>query len=358
MQILSALDAVSPAIARTKLVLFTPFRKGRTWKLCATSYLALIGTIFLPFPLIYLFFVPALKARVGTGLAAIAVIAILVLTAFFLWLFHLCSRLQFAFFDIVLNRGEFVAPAWRKYGPQSRQWTAFKALSGTVVMLALALPIAAFVRHLIPLMQSLKPNQPPPPQFMAALFAGEGLIFLGFGSLFVISALLSDFVVPSLAPENTTLGVAFQRMFLLMRREPGQFTAYFFLKLGLTIGGYVAQAIIFELVLLVFFLVLAIILGIGYLLLHALGVGSTIMIVLAALIIIPTYFFVTFYGMLLLIGPVLTFLQAYTLYFLGGRYPMLGELLERSTPPPAPPTAHPGYAYPPPPPMPSPESHS
>jgi hypothetical protein len=36
---------------------------------------------------------------------------------------------------------------------------------------------------------------------------------------------------------------------------------------------------------------------------------------------------------------VLTFGQAYALYFLGGRYPLLGDLLDRSTPPPA-------YAYP------------
>ena len=37
-------------------------------------------------------------------------------------------------------------------------------------------------------------------------------------------------------------------------------------------------------------------------------------------------------------GTLLTFFQAYALYFLGGRYPLLGDLLDRSTPPPA-------YAY-------------
>ena len=33
-------------------------------------------------------------------------------------------------------------------------------------------------------------------------------------------------------------------------------------------------------------------------------------------------------------GSALTFGQAYALYFLGGRYPLLGDLLDRSTPPP------------------------
>ena len=65
MPILSALDAISPAFARTKLVLFSPFRKGRTWKLAATAYLATAGAVFLPFPLIPIFssFCQRLKGR-------------------------------------------------------------------------------------------------------------------------------------------------------------------------------------------------------------------------------------------------------------------------------------------------------
>jgi len=80
---------------------------------------------------------------------------------------------------------------------------------------------------------------------MAAIFAGEGLIFLGFGSLFLFSAVVSDFIVPSLALENTTIGEAFRRFFTLVRNEVGQFSVYVLLKIGLGIAGYMAQAIIF-----------------------------------------------------------------------------------------------------------------
>ena len=66
MRILSATEAVSPAIARTKLVLFKPFRLGRSWKLAATGYLGGAATYFLPFPLIYLFFIP-LARRLGAS---------------------------------------------------------------------------------------------------------------------------------------------------------------------------------------------------------------------------------------------------------------------------------------------------
>jgi len=59
MRLLSAAEAITPSIERTKAVLFQPFRKGRTWKLSATAYLGRASTIFLPFPLFYLFFLPA-----------------------------------------------------------------------------------------------------------------------------------------------------------------------------------------------------------------------------------------------------------------------------------------------------------
>ncbi len=85
-----------------------------------------------------------------TGILAGAVL----LTVLFVYVFHLCSRLGFAFFDIVLNRGEFVAPAWRPFGPQSRRWTLCKVLYGCVASLAMAMPVAGYVRHLIPIFRA------------------------------------------------------------------------------------------------------------------------------------------------------------------------------------------------------------
>ena len=54
MRILSATEAVSPAVERTKLVLFTPFRVGRSWKLAMTGYLGYASVLYLPVPLIWL----------------------------------------------------------------------------------------------------------------------------------------------------------------------------------------------------------------------------------------------------------------------------------------------------------------
>ncbi len=79
--------------------------------------------------------------------------------------------------------------------------------------------------------------------------------------------------------------------------------------------------------------------------LHLAGVPMTLLIVLAAILGIALYLFNIVYVMLGTFGIFLTFMQAHTLYFLAGRYPLLGDLLEQSTPPLMP---EPGYYAPPP----------
>ena len=334
MQILSAADALSPAFARTKLVLFSPFRKGRTWKLGATAYLATAGTFFVPFTLLYLFFIPMAR-RAGGSIAVTALVAFLaVLTILHLYFFYLFSRIRFAFFDIVLNRGEFVAPAWRKYGPQSIRWTLFKIVLGTLITAVFALPLAAWFRQLLTAMTSFQPGQQPPPQLVFSMLTGYFLLYFVIGLFFFITSLLSDFIIPSLALENTTLPEAFRRLGHLIRSEPGQFTLYALLKLVLAIAGYIGLLFVFEIALHLTVLILGIIaLLIGYLL-HLIGVPIVVLTVLGVILAVAVYLFFLVYILLLLFGALLTFLESYTLYFLGGRYPMLGDLLDRSTPPP------------------------
>jgi hypothetical protein len=356
MQILSALDAISPAFSRTRLVLFSPFRLGRTWKLSATAYLATAGSVFLPFPLFYLAFVPFAR-QAGVPYVVPVLIAVSVVgTLVYLVVFYLISRLRFAYFDIVLNRGQFVAPGWRKYGPPSFQWTAFKVVLGSVLAAAVAAPMVGYIRYLVQAFSALNlaPGEQPPPAFIASIFSAYAAIFLvyvGFGLFYWASSLLSDFIVPSLALENTTLGEAFRRLSLLIRNEPGQFAAYAFVKLGLAIAGYFAMVIASYIVILIVGVVVGIIALLGYLVLHALGASTTVLVALGVILGVALYLFFIFYVVFLGAGTVLTFLESYLLYFLGGRYPMLGGLLEASTPPPVRSTpVYPAYTPPPPPP--------
>jgi hypothetical protein len=303
----------------------------------------------LPFTLIVLCFIPLAKRSGGNTAVVILVAVCLVLTLLYLVLLYLCSRLRFAFFDIVLNRGEFVGPAWRRYGAQSFKWTVLKVILGTAVTAIFAVPTAAYIRQMITIFSTLqvKPGEQPAPQVEAAIFAGYAVffaIYFGFAISYFASSLLSDFIVPSLALENTTLGDAFHRLGRLIKNEPGQFATYAALKLGMAFAGYMTASVAFYIVLLLGVFVVG---GIAFLiglLLHAIGVSIAILTALGIVLGIALYLFIFFYAMVLAVGTVLTFLESYTLYFLGGRYPMLGDLLEYSTPPPTPYAPPPGYA--------------
>jgi hypothetical protein len=339
MRTLSATECISPAIERTKLVLFTPFRKGRSWKLSATAYLALCGQMFAPFPLLYLIYLPQVR-RFGTWAVYALAGGVVATTVLYLVVFYLCSRIRFAWFDILVNRGEFVAPAWRKYGHQTVAWTAFKFVFGCVFALATAAPMVSYVRNVMTAFLAIQPGQPPSAEYFSAIMTGYGLLFLIFGTFAFISGLLADFVVPSLALEDTSLAEAFRRMGALIRNEPGEFALYALLKTVLGLAAYLGVTIAFEIVVLLFMLVVFLVLGIVGFLLHLAGVPTAVLIVVGGVIGFGLEMVVLVYGLLLAIGPVLTFLDAYALYFLGGRYPMLGDLLDRSTPPAV------EYAYP------------
>jgi hypothetical protein len=335
MRILSATECISPAIERTKLVLFTPFRKGRTWKLSATAYLAMASGMFSAFPLLYLAYVPAAKRHFGMWAVFALIAAVFLTSALYVFLFYLFTRLKFAYFDIVVNRGEFVAPPWRKYGPQTLSWMGFKILFGILFSLAIGAPLASYMKHILPLLASMQPGQPPPPDFFAAIFAGYGLLALLTSTFAIISGLLGDFIVPSLALENTGLKEAFRRMAELIRREPGEFFLYALLKTVLGGAAYFGAILVYEIVLFLVVLVVGLIAAAIGFVLHLIGVPTAILMVLGFVLSAVVLGLLTIYGLILVIGPVFTFLDAYALYFLGGRYPLLGELLDRSTPPPA-----------------------
>lgn len=284
--------------------------------------------MFMPFPLIYLAFLPAIHS---SSMRILAVVFIILATLAFCGVFYLLSRLEFAFFDILANKGEFVAPAWRKYGPQAFRWSVFKALIGIPMALVIGLP---FYRMFKPLMQ-LQADPKTPPNFPFAdtgqFFLTFFAIFFGFMLLLLVGTMLSDFIVPSLALENTSIGEAFRRFALLVRTEPGPFLFFICLKAVLGFIGYYVVIFVAEIAVLLVALVLGLIAFLLGSLLHAVGVPWYVLHGIAIALAIPGYFGLL-YVVSMAIGAYVTFLQAWGLYFLGGRYPLLGDVLTRSTP--------------------------
>jgi hypothetical protein len=179
------------------------------------------------------------------------------------------------------------------------------------------------------------PGQPPSREMMHAIFsiyAAFFLIYLGIAVFYLFSSLLADFVVPQLALEDVSLTDAFKRVGRFLRREPGAVALYAVLKVGIFLVGAMAVGIAFYVALLAVALVAMLVGGLIGLLLYFAHVPTSVLTALGIVCGSVIYLFTFFYGMMVANGTLFTVMEAYLLYFLGGRYPLLGEALEKSTP--------------------------
>jgi len=275
------------------------------------------------------------------GFAVIIVIVSLILAVVF---FYLSSRFQFVFFEVVLRSDTTVAPAWRRYGPATWRWMGLKLLLGLAALLLLLpvlVPFGIAVFHLVKA-GNFHPHFWP----LIKLFLGLILGFLAIGLvIWAASRLLHDFGLPSMALEATPVSETVRRVFRLIGTEPGAIFLYVLI--------YFLAAIVFAIVCLVIYFVVILVamipLGaVGVALwfgLHHAGTGGYIFMGLGFGVLALIFLAVILITMLILVAYQRTFLQAYALYFLAGRYPLLATYLEPPLPPPAP-VAPPAFVIP------------
>jgi hypothetical protein len=345
MRVLSATDAIAPAWEHTRSLLLTP----RSWRLVLKIGLVAFfahmggcnGNYSSP---------PAPPGHFPAGLPSITGLAIammvfagLLLFLIGLALFYLGSRLQFVLFDAVLRRQTLIAPIWRRYGRITWPWIGLKILFGLItiaVFISLALPfIVYFIHHAPDFNQPDIHNVGP----IIALFVILGLVIFVV-ALVVGTAyrLLYDFGLPSMALEATSLVETAKRVLGLLRAEPGQVLLYVLMHFVLTIAFGIVNAIIVVLSVIIAAIPLG---GTGAVLYFSLrhgAIGAHVAMGLGMTLLALIFLALLFALILALTAWTNTFFQAYALYFLSGRYPLLGDLLEQHAPPPP--------AYPPPPP--------
>jgi len=367
MRPLSATEAIGPALERTKDVLARPFRLGTFLKIAAVAFFAEMGGGFS-------FNIPgrshAMHPLPPSFLAfflAFAVLLAFVSLVIGLILFYIGSRLQLVLLELVATRYKFVAPLWRKYGSRTWRWIGLRLLL-IFCMLLLLLPfiitaVVYFIHH-AQAMSSL--NAGNPFAALVGLHFAQILLFIAvaFIVLLVLSAiymLVRDFALPFLALEDLGISHSLECLRALFAAEPGQFILYIVLRMVLGIVFTIAAEIAVFLVLLISLIPPGIVGVILWLSLRHAGTAGTILLVASAIFGGLLYLGWAICMVLAFMGSLLTFFQAYALYFLGGRYPLLGDLLDRSTPPPAyaavssfpppPPPHQPPQPEPPPPPL-------
>ncbi|HWW97649.1 MAG TPA: hypothetical protein VNY74_08125 [Edaphobacter sp.] len=336
---LTATEAISPAVEHAKTLL-RPFSLKLWLKLGLVALIAEAGAQFLFPPLGN--HAPA-SAPSGIGAASggltsamvavfivIGVIALLLGLAFF----YLSSRLQLVLMDMVATRTTLVAPVWHRTASRTWRWIGFKVVTYLAIFLVagaiLVVPLLYFLRSLP------RGNAQPAPAFFGTFVLVFLMVFVVFFVILLAIWSTRDFVLPFLLFEDQTVGDAVRSAWSLFRREPGSFLFYLFMKFVLClVAGIVAEFCI-ALYVLVLCLPIGGVAAALWFLLHQSGPFTTA-IMYTSFALLGLVFLAAVLGAILCIScAVLIFYQAYTLYFLGGRIPVIGNLLQPQRPEPPP----------------------
>jgi hypothetical protein len=343
MRPLSASEAIGPALNRTADLLFRPFRFRTFFKIAAVAFFAELGGGFnsskfnshsgsvhsLP-PAFLAFFV------------AFAVIIGIMSLVIWLALLYLGSRLQLVLVELVATRQTLVSPLWRKFRYTTWRWYGFKLLFFLAILLVtlpLTIPVVLFFVH-----HGMHGNPFSGLHILQIiLFVAGALVLLLAVS--IVYMLVRDLALPSIALEDRGVRESLGRLRALLGAEPGQVALYVFLRFVLGIVFGIAAEIAIFFILLLSLIPPGIVGVILWLMLHKAGAGGYALLIGCAIVGGILFLCYAICVAICLLGSVMVFSQAYALYFLGGRYPLLGDLLDRSTTPPAY-----TYGYPQPPP--------
>ncbi|RSL18051.1 hypothetical protein EDE15_3607 [Edaphobacter aggregans] len=336
MRTLSATDAFTPAIERTKAIL-RPFSLKLWLKLGLVALIAEMGMQFI-FPPVG---GPPHSSSSGIGASAggvnpllitVFVVAGVVMAILGLALLYFGSRMQLVLMEMVATRSTLVAPSWRNAGPKTWPWIGLKLLC---FVIAIAVVGAIVAVPLIYLFRSMPPNSTaqPNPAFWGSFFLIFTTIFVAVFVLLIVIWALRDFVLPFMLFEDAKVGAAVSRTVDLIRRETGSVLFYFLMKFAFTMAAGLAA----ELCLLAALFVIAIptgIIGGGFwFALHNAGEFGILLMYVSFGLLGVASLAVFFTAIICIGGAVLIFNQAYALYFIGGRIPRLGDLLEPPPPP-------------------------
>ena len=345
MRPISAADAVSAAIQRTRDLLFRPFQWSTYLKLglvaiiteglgsnlhtgshSGSSPSGHVPTNLAPFN--------------APGVWIAAAIAMLLLVAVIaLFIFYLVTRLRFAYFHCLIHNTTEIRPGWTIYEPQALRFFWMNVAVGfgfLLVVVAVALPfISGFIRlyretqqsHHLDVQLLLSLVLPLIPIILLLAFAGV-----------MTDIVLRDWMLPHYALEDASAGEAWSAVWAHVSAEKRQFLVYAVLRLILPFLA--AIALFFVLMIPGLVLTASVLVaewGIHSIFADSTGASAVIGILLQVFFGVLAFVFALLAG-ICVGGPVSTAIREYALVFYGGRYRVLGDILyPQAAPYPAPP---------------------
>lgn len=344
---LSAPEALSPAFARTKRMLFQPFRFGLWSRLAVVALLtgeAGGGGGSAPNlsgirsgggnkwrAAVHLFANPdwqQVQPYLGWIMAGVVALVAVVL----LWVYSDCV-FRFILLDAVITGQCRLRDGWKKWRDHGRDYFVWVLAFGFCSLLLVGIVAG------IPIWLAWRAGWLQKGEDHLGALIGGGLllglvILLLIVALAVVDLFARDFLIPVMALEDVDAVEGWNRLLAMLGMDKGAYALYVIMKVVLAMGAAIAFTIINLIVILVLLIPLGIVALIGYLAGQGLGVNwdnISVELILVALALLA------FAGLMYVVGllytPGLVFFESFTLEFFAARY---GPLHARMFP--APPT--------------------
>jgi hypothetical protein len=337
MRAISAADAVSPAIQRTREFLFRPFNWGTYLKLGLVAMITEgFGSNFHSSshngqssghgPVVHSL------SDIPPGWIAAILVAVLAVIVLSLLVFYLVTRLRFAFFHCLIHNTKLIRPGWRLYREQAARFFWLNLAAGFCFLLLVVLILLPFAGGFWRLIRENQQGG----HLNVGLLLSLVLPLIPIILILVLAAILADIVLrdwmlPHYALDNATAGEAWTRVWDRIKAEKRQFFVYAVLRLVLPA---VAMAGLFMVLMIPGLILAGAFAAFGYGL-HSAFANATGASALVG-ILLQVFFALLAFGFMLLAGiclggPVSTGVREYALMFYGGRYRALGNVLEPPT---------------------------
>lgn len=340
MYALSAAQALSPAIERTRRLLFSPFRWGTFLKLCAVAVFTegFGGNFNFSGPSHSSSHIPTDGAApslphftLPPGWIALIVVGVLVALLIGFLVFYLVTRLRFALFHCLAYQVKEIRPGWHLYREPANRFFLLNIVVGLVFMVLIVLAIAPFAVGMFRIFRQTQAGAHFDVAMFLSLFLPLFFLILAIALVAVaIDVVLRDFMLPHFALEDATSGQAWAAVKARVAAEKGPFVLYAVLRILLPVAVMIALVMVLAIpMLIVFGILAALFAGTHFLLgdIAALRIFVEVLIGLAAFAI--GLFLAIAFG-----GPLSLWVRNYALLFYGGRYSLLGDVLFPPPPPP------------------------
>jgi hypothetical protein len=340
MKVYSASEAIWPALLRTYSYLFSPFQWESFLKLAA------VATVCEGFVVSVQYYVPNTlpfevdSARLKSFLLQpeflpVTVLGVIALLLVGVYCLFLVTHLRFAFFHTLVHHTREFRPATRLYLIESECFFTASALVWLSFMVLCVLAVLMYIVAGYTLFTARTPDGKLDPGNFLILFIP--CIVVGFGLLlaaFVAQVVLNDFILPHMAIEGTSFQKAWAEVRARFAANRETFLSFLILRFVLPIVGgaflgfvaWIAGQIVFSL------------LSMSVAGFDAMwdGTGGARAVVLTAMHVL---FLLLGFGAgcgiaVSTAGTLGVFMRSYALYFYGGHYKALGNLMEPQLPSP------------------------